>query len=299
MPCQTAALIDAINMANASPDSNLLTLASGCAYTLTEPQPGTVTGLPRITSPIAFNGLTGGGNVTITRSIAPNTPEFRIVEITSSGSLADFGVTISNGAVSDRVPSDGHSGGGILVREGGSLALVRARVTGNTGFAGGIHNFGRATLDNTTVDGNIGVLGGGINNEAEGTINIFGGSILSGNQVQSHTETPTISAQGGGIFNAGEAMIGPATIENNQALRSSSTAPMAIGGGISNDGTENPDAHIFFQTGAVVKGNSSADRPGGINNSALIFNLGTAALIQGNTPTNCAGSPNPVPECVG
>ncbi len=294
VPCQTAALIDAINLANASRDTTLLNLASGCTYVLNQPQPGTNTGLPPIATPIAFNGL-NRDTVTISRSAAPGTPRFRVVEITSRGSLADFGVTISNGLLSDQLAADNLSGGGILVRDAGSLALVRARVTGNRGFAGGIHNFGRTTLDGVTVDGNTGRWGGGINNEDVGTLNVFGGSILSGNRVLSQPATPYI-AQGGGIYNAGEATIGPATIENNQALRPIATAPMGIGAGISNDGI-NPRAHIFFQGGTVVRGNSSTERPGGIYNSALIFNLAEPPMIRDNTPTNCVGSPNPVPGC--
>jgi hypothetical protein len=137
-------------------------LTPGCTYTLTQPEPNTDSALPPIATPITIDGR----GATITRSRASNTPDFRIVEILGTpAKLTIRRTTISNGvSIGDQVPGDGHSGGGILVRDGGALTAAVITVTGNNGFVGGIHTYGTAQVSDSSITGNTGAWGGGLNN---------------------------------------------------------------------------------------------------------------------------------------
>lgn len=347
VPCQADALIEAITAAN-SAGGGTLRLSPGCRYTLTHPQPNTDSGLPPIVAPITING----SGATITRSTAANTPEFQILEILGAPARLTIRLTtISNGiSIGDQVPGGGHSGGGILVREGGALAAAVITVTGNSGFVGGIHNYGTTQLTDSGVTGNTGAWGGGLNNTG-GTLNVVrtlirdnvtesdigvgggiynsqggtttvtgsvisrnlginnGGGIhnegslgvrdswISQNRAASLFGAPVV-VQGGGIYNAGTARIVRSLISGNHSQRQQSpTATTAIAGGIYNDGTENQGVVTTLQRTLVV-GNTAVDRPGGISNAAGVFNLDDSLVVL-NTPTNCAGSPDPVPDCSG
>ncbi|GAA4993104.1 hypothetical protein [Actinopolymorpha pittospori] len=347
MPCRADALIEAITAAN-SAGGGTLRLTPGCRYALTQPRPDTDSGLPPIAAPITING----NGATITRSTAATTPDFRILEILGAPAKLTIRLTtISNGiSIGDQVPGGGHSGGGILVREGGALAAAVITVTGNSGSVGGIHNYGTAQLTDSGVTGNTGAWGGGLNNtggtlslvrtlirdnvtqsdigmgggiyNSQGGTTTVTGSVISRNlgidngggihnegnlgvsdswitqnRAASLFGVPVV-VQGGGIYNAGTARILRSLVSGNHSQRQQSpTATTAIAGGISNDGTENPDVVTTLERSLVV-GNTAVDQPGGISNAAGAFNLDDSLVVL-NTPTNCAGSPDPVPHCSG
>jgi hypothetical protein len=345
VPCQTDALIAAIGKANTE-GGGTLWLAPRCRYTLTRAQPGTDSGLPAIAAPIEIHGR----GATITRSTAAGTAEFRIFEVLGApGALTISRTTITNGAsIGDQVPGDGHSGGGILVRETGTLTATMVTVTGNSGFVGGIHNYGTARISRSSVSDNTGVWGGGLNNTGgrltlsgvtvsgnltqsdigvgggifnsagattvverslvshnlginngggihnEGSLHVTG-SVVFDNRAASLFGAP-VTVQGGGIYNAGTATIVATTISHNQSQRQESpTATVAIAGGIANDGTESPGVTLTLDRTLVVD-NTSVDEPGGINNDAAAISL-QGSLVTRNSPTNCEGSPTPVPGC--
>ncbi len=346
VPCDTGALIKAINEANAAGGA-VLDLAPGCTYTLTAPQPNTETGLPPITAPITIHG----NAATITRSTAAGTPDFRIFEVLAAPARLNLSrLTISNGfGVGDQAPEDGHSGGGILVREGGALAADGVAVTGNAGFVAGIHNYGTADLVNSVVSGNNGVQGGGINN-ADGTLTVrrsairdntasgadigIGGGILNsdtgtatvadslirdnntqnagggvwnagtlhlrGTQITNNTAAQLhgapLTVEGGGLLNIGHATIERTSINRNHAQHGPG-ATRAVAGGIANSAPETGAAEVTLRDSAVVA-NTSVEAPGGILNDSGPVTL-THTAVTGNTPTNCDGSPTPVPGCVG
>lgn len=346
VPCDTGALIKAINDANAAGGA-VLDLAPGCTYTLTAPRPNTETGLPPITAPVTIHG----NAATITRSTAAGTPDFRIFEVLAApAKLTLTRLTISNGfGVGDQAPEDGHSGGGILVREGGALAADGVGVTGNSGFVAGIHNYGTADLVNSVLSGNNGVQGGGINN-AGGTLTVrksairdntasgadigIGGGILNsdagtatvddslirdnntqnagggiwnagtlhirGSQITNNTAAQLhgapLTVEGGGLLNIGHATIDRTSINRNHAQHGPG-ATRAVAGGIANSAPEAGAAEVMLRDSTVV-GNTSVEAPGGIFNDSGPVTLAHTAVI-GNTPTNCDGSPTPVPGCVG
>src|SRR4029079_4144400 len=116
--CLTAhcSLREAINAANLLPDANTITFnipggnpgcTSGvCTINLTS-------GLPDLTSDMTING-SGASTLTVQRSTAPATPEFRIFAIGTLGNVtvAISGLKISNGKINDASLS---RGGGIFI----------------------------------------------------------------------------------------------------------------------------------------------------------------------------------------
>ncbi|MFJ9847706.1 hypothetical protein ACIRYZ_46295 [Kitasatospora sp. NPDC101155] len=121
VPCNEAALVSAVNAANAS-GGGALFLAPFCTYSLTGAHgsggAGGPAGLPNITTPITMTGLA----TEITR--ASGAPAFRIIEVdgpsqlpADHGQLALTAVTISNGDAGIGV-------GGGIANLGGSVALT-------------------------------------------------------------------------------------------------------------------------------------------------------------------------------
>jgi hypothetical protein len=185
--CSENALVDAINLANSTVNSDTLTLAGGCTYALSSPHGGPDNGLPVITTPIELLGP-----ATITRSgVLP----FRIAEVGVAGNLTlTTSVTFANGSVVG-------AGGGILNR--GAVTLTSSSLSGNyaTLAGGGLANVDTpsgtapaASFTRSDVLGNTALLqGGGIYNGLRGTLTTTGVSgspmLISGNT----------GAQGGGI----------------------------------------------------------------------------------------------------
>ena len=252
VPCQTEALIGAIVNANAAGGGSL-DLSPGCRYTLSEAQPDTDSGLPPIAAPIRINGQ----GAVIVRSAASVTPEFRVFEVLGApAKLTIRQVTIMNGAsIGDQVPGDGHSGGGILVRETGGLSADGIIVTENSGFAGGVHNYGTAYIKNSIISRNTGAWGAGLNNTGgklyvtrtairdnvtESDIGV-GGGIYTSEGATTNVKLSLITGNvgvnnGGGFHNEGTLNVIGSRISDNRAA-SLFGAPVTVqGGGIYNTG---------------------------------------------------------------
>jgi hypothetical protein len=325
VPCDPGALKAAITAANTA-GGGTLTLASGCTYTLTTAD-NDGNGLPVITTPITLNG----GGATITRSSASS---FRIFEVDPpQGNLTLNNVTVSNGHSAGPPPNG--NGGGIWLNNGGALTLSSATVAGNSAdnngggisndggtvtlnssalinntagqdggglsnggsaslsssttasnsagsTGGGISNFGGLTLPSSTISGNTSSLGGGL-------ANIAGGSTtMPSTTISGNTATGSVPA-GAGILNTNTLNINNSAIVNNRATGTGSQA-----GGLFNQGSS---ANATL-TSTTVSGNTANAAPGGIDNDLGTVTL-TSNSITGNTPTNCAGSPTPVPGCTG
>lgn len=348
VPCSAAALIAAINGANAA-GSGYLRLSAGCTYTLTAAQPDTEDGLPPIRSALTIDGA----GATITRSTDPNAPAFRIFEVMGLATLNLRSLTISNGNAPGPEP-DG--GGGIEVLEQGSLVASSVVVSDNFGALGaGVNNFGSTDIANSVLTGNEALHGAGVSNTspsgtlrltntrissnharsdagvAGGVFNQEGGSAslvnvtvtgnigdnsaggirndsgstmdITSSQVSQNLAGPLFNAPttltGGGIQNLGKLVLRNTTVDHNHAAK---TGPptIALGGGISNlqsdeQGASPPELTLINSS---VSDNVADDGAGGIYNEG-----GTVALqhtpVTDNVPTNCSGSPTPVPGCSG
>lgn len=170
-------LIAAINNANANQDLDVINLSQGGTYTLTTINNANgwsgPNGLPIITSRIIING----NGATIKRSIAPGTPDFRVIYI--GGATADLtlnAVTITGGRSAQGTPGAIMGGGGL--RNEGLMQIKNCTITGNDCFGvyyetggniggdgGGILNLGNLYIINSTISyntGNGGYGGGGI-----------------------------------------------------------------------------------------------------------------------------------------
>ncbi len=141
---------------------------------------------------------------------------------------------------------------------------------------GGILNRGVLTLTGSTLIDNIaGASGGGV--YSSGTMT-FTSSSITGNSTG-------LLGNGGAIYN------------NNGTMTSTSTP---IGG----NSAVLQGGGIFTVGGAVtlttspVNSNNAVLVPGGIYRSGGTMTI-TTSPVTNNTPTNCAGSPTPVPGCIG
>jgi CSLREA domain-containing protein len=170
-----------------------------------------------INSGLTINGP-GANLLTVQRSTASGTPQFRIFNIASNASATISGLTISNGSAAAVGSSGGgifnrgtltitnsiisgnsaDTGGGICNSSGNlSLAIINSTISGNSAGngGGGICHFGGGpvTITNSTIFGNSGLYGGGIYKQGSGPVTITS-STISGN-------TGSNSSGGGGIFN--------------------------------------------------------------------------------------------------
>lgn len=238
-------LRDAITAANtdtatgdcpAGSGADTIVLAKKAIYTLTEVDNSTYgpNGLPAINSEIT---LEGHGSI-IERSGTNGTPEFRIIHVAMGGNLTLNEVNIFNGRTSNEP-------------------------------GGGIYNKGVLMMNDTTVNGNEARGGGGIFNDASGSM-VIDNSIISYNI---ELFTPPVGFAGGGIRNDGTATITDSVIRNNNAQS---------GGGIYNiwDG-------ILTLINSTVSNNSAASRAGGIGNVGVMTLINTT--ISGNTAGEMGG----------
>jgi hypothetical protein len=202
-----ADLIADINAANAAGGANTITLVANTTFVLSAVDNTTdgATGLPVIA---ANDSLTFAGNGdTLARSTAAGTPDFRLLDVASGGSLTLNNLTLQGGlAFGAGVSAEG--GGiynqgtlflnGVTVQNNSAQGSPgQASSPGQSAAGGGIYSSGSLTLQGCTVQ----------NNQARG------GSALS-----SAFDVDGGSGAGGGIYSGGLLTLQGSTIQNNQAL---------------------------------------------------------------------------------
>jgi hypothetical protein len=153
----------------------------------------------------------GANQLTVQRSAAGGTPDFRIFKINSGNTVSISGLTISNG----QTPA---SFGGGIWNELSVLNLHNCTVSGNSAVHGGgiFNNIGTLNVTNSTFIGNSAVNnGGGIISDNDSTLNIsnstFSGNSANAGGAVANDSIATVTnstftgntgfAQGGGIFN--------------------------------------------------------------------------------------------------
>src|SRR5215471_1038095 len=231
--------------------------------------------LTKFTSPItlttadptdATSGLVIGKNLTITgpganlltveRSGASGTPEFRIFTIASGFTVHISGLTVANGHAPDGdiAGNAGNGGNGGGINNSGTLTLNAVTVSGNSTGNGGIANgtlrsrggrggegggifsaFATLTVTNSTISGNS--TGNG------GRVHTFGSGDTGGN-----------GGEGGGIFSANATL----TVTNS-TISDNSTGNGGAGDG--GNGAAGNGGGILSDGGAVT-----------ITNSTIAFN---------------------------
>src|SRR5438552_4647389 len=266
----------------------------------------------------------GSGNLTITRSAAGGTPEFRIFNVTSStGTITISGLTVSNGlalfggginnegsltlddcAITGNVAKE--SGGGVANRlNGSSLTLINSFVTGNSvatlgndGWGGGVYNgpgtmvVTHCTVSNNSLQADAGhdAYGGGVYNEGSLTIT---GSKINGNH---STGGGDADGGGGGIFNDNQLTLATSTVDSNTATGGAGSGPgRGYGGGIANGGGDTTLDRSTVSGNFAVGGAGSDSSSGGSGEGggiAVDFDFVTVdtTTVSGNTSSGGAGN---------
>ena len=253
VPCDTGALIAALDDANVS-GGGTLDLASGCLYTLTEPDnstPSGANGLPVISAPITIHG---NGAAIVRR---PSAESFRIFEIRFGASLILDDLTLGYGSAGN--------GGAINNHTGASLTLVRTLVSNNVAslYGGGVYSAGSVVFSETRLSGNTAFTGGGLYAKGSATLSlttlsknhasVFGGGLfVAGGSTASVLQTTlsenSAGSHGGGVFVSGTATITQSTLTGNTAV---------TGGGLTNNGV----TRVALST---LAGNTATGVGGGI-----------------------------------
>jgi hypothetical protein len=161
-------------------------------------------------------------------------------------------LTVSNCNLTGNTRQSSNGGG---IYNNGTLIMYQNTISGNIvpnlGLGGGIYNNGNLTMYQNTISKNSADIGGGIFNQAGGTMTLNQNS-LSGN---------TVANYGGGICNYGNAILNQDTIVGNTTRGSSSG-----GGGLYN-------VSYAFLTNCIIAANTELSGSNGD-----IYNFGTMVL---------------------
>jgi len=185
---------------------------------------------------------------------------------------------------------------------------------GSVSYAGGINSYGSLTVIDSTISGNIGPVGAGIESQGSGklfvsrsfvssnTATTAGGGIANygtGTVTDTTVSGNTSLDHGGGIHNGGTLTVSDSTVVGNHA------SDTYYGGGISNDNG------VVTVSNSTVSGNSAAAGGGiynifgttNVDNSTVSGNIGgdlynpqgtlntTATIVaSGVSETDCVGS---------
>ena len=247
----------------------------------------------------------GSGSLTIQRSTASRTTDFRIFNI-QSGIVTISGLTVSNGRADVGAGINNETtttlrdcvilgntatnrGGGVY--NGSTLTNIDCRLVGNAvtgvsgaGYGGGLDNDGTFTATNcsfssnsVTGAGGTNGFGGGINNS--GTLGITN-SAVNGNFA---------SDSGGGIFNEGTVELSKSTVGSNTAKGGNGTGR---GGGIANTiGTVTLDRSTISNNSAGMAG-ARPGQGGGIANDTGTLTVCNSTL-SGNIASGGVGGGSP------
>ncbi|MGK7924271.1 MAG: CHAT domain-containing protein [Spirulina sp.] len=200
-----------------------------------------------------------GGDSTVTVQRSASASNFRIFEITGSGSVTLDRLKISNGT------STGSFGGGIK-NNNANLTLSESTVSGNSSASGGggIYNGGTLTLNRSTVSGNLTA------NEGGGIFNLNGTLILNNTTISGNTAN-----QGGGVALQSSIASTPATISSSTIARNSATS----GGGIYLNLLGPPVIATVRNT--IIADNAATTNANVGNNGGTFLNIG-GNFIGGN-----------------
>ena len=252
----------ALQEANAVAGADLInfSLPSGSTILLTS-------ALPVIASDLTISGP-ADGRLTIMRSNAGGTPDFRILTINGAFAVNVARVALTNGRLTNGAATGG------AISSFGTLTLNSVTISGNTSTSNGagIDNHGTLTVYNSTISGNTsGGQGGGLINLGTATV---ANSTISSNG----------AAFGGGIYN-----LSTLTLKNDTVAANTATS---AGGGINN-----PNVAVTNFGNTIIANNTAPTGPDGAgsNFNSLDFNLigDTSSFVVTGTTTHNLNNTNP------
>ena len=206
-------------------------------------------------------------------TVSENTAAYAAGIYSDSG-LDSSSLTVIDSTVSENIASE--LDGGIWNGRYGTATIDGSTISGNIGgmSGGGISNQGSMTIEGTTITGNsvtvpnewTAIGGGGISNS--GTLTVAD-TIISLNKAN--------HGLGGGIINGGSATITDSTISDNTAR---------VGGGM--DNLQNGQMTV---TNSIISKNTADGNVGGggIINSGNLFIGGTSQIIENRCPYGNGG----------
>jgi hypothetical protein len=236
----------AIEQSNLDTTQDTITFAPSVTGTIT-----LLTALPRLSTNVILAGP-GASSLAVARSVASQTPAFRVFTVDGGVDVGISGLSITSGREL--------SGGGIA--NAGRLALTNCSVSGNgaQGAGGGVANTGTLTITKCDMSENMAGSGGGIRNAGQMTIS---DSTLSGNTAWSGAD--------GAIWNSGTMSLTGCILSGNFAIG---------GGGIGNNGT-------MTLTACTLHGNTAGVRGLGGSGGAIV-SAGAATLTNCTVSGNFA-----------
>jgi hypothetical protein len=218
----------------------------------------------------------GANLLSVQRSAAAGTSNFRIFNIASNVTATISGLTIANGNASSGIGA----GGGIF--NNGTLTVANVTISGNSAVVagGGISNSsGTLTLSGSTVSGNSAGGGAGISG---GTANVIN-STISGN---------TATGNGGG-FTVGTLSLTNSTISGNSAS--------GAGGGLFNNGANGATVTAKSTIVALNTAASGPDMDGALTSQGfnLIGNSSGTTISPAQFTDQVGGAGSPLDPVLG
>ncbi len=279
-------LIADITAANTAGGANTITLtaATTAPYVLTavnngSSSQGSANGLPVIA---ANDNLTIVGNGdTIERSTVSGTPDFRLLQVASGGSLTLENLTLQGGFEFNG--SSGYAEGGATLNSG-ALTLNGVIVQNNTARGNGVQEGGGicSSAGSVTLEGGTIVVANSVN---IGSYSFGGGLYASGGTVtvtNATFESNTAGAYGGGLDVANSTVtVTNATLENNVA--GSYAGNWSYGGGMCVSGGKVTLTNDMVESNTAIGGESCFG--GGL----YVFS-GTVVLNNDTVESNRAGT---------
>lgn len=267
----------AITEANALSGADTITLPAG-TYTqsldVTTIEDANAGGDYDITSDITINGA--GAAATIIQAATTRNTSFQLnFDVLTGASLTLGGVTVRHGR------------GGIRFRTGAVAMTVSDSVIADNNAVSGIANAGKTgspaivTIRNTTISGNIGGSGAGVNNSAASTgtfltVNITG-STISGNSTGNN---PSV---GGGMSNSGVGL----TCNLTNSTVSGNTVPNPL---VSSDGIFNQSNATLNINFSTIAGNTNSSGNGSVGIRAISGAINIKNSILADNSDGVAGS---------
>ncbi|MCX4388325.1 right-handed parallel beta-helix repeat-containing protein [Micromonospora peucetia] len=212
---------------------------------------------------------------------------------------------IGGGGISNGAPGIHHRD-----VDGGTMWIEKSEISGNDtiGFGGGLLDIeGNTTIKHSKITDNDAVIAGGgiaaakhsqlylykVTIAKNTTVGVGGGMALAFGATTTAEKTEVkenvAGFFGGGVFN----LFSTVTFRDSEIVGNRAVGPIGIGGGIFN---------VFGKVNlhdTKVANNFSTLKPGGVFNYGGKVNVDDKSAIKGNKPTNCKGSPSPVPNCFG